>query len=155
MDPVPLWDKSQIRDAGFSRTELHRMQHCLNSGFTGHAEKVDVCTSLLFQSFSQFLLITKRPSSAVEVKNATFLRVRVGAQFREGGGEAFAVSSVLPYPDWSEYDVNFDVMLLYLVDDVPLRAEAQHVALTPASAPSAGEKLIMTGYGDLKVSEAL
>lgn len=91
-----------------------------------------------------------------DIMNMTNVRVRVGAQLREGGGEAFGVSTFLVHPLWvSLFPYNNDVMLLYLVDAVPFRAEVQPVALAPPNAPSAGEKLLMTGYGDLTLDEVL
>ncbi|XP_034253706.1 uncharacterized protein LOC117652723 [Thrips palmi] len=95
-------------------------------------------------------------NDADDIKDLTYMRVRVGAQLREGGGEAFGVSSFLVHPLWQyPAEADNDVMLLYLSDEVPFRAEVQPVALTPPNAPAAGEKLIMTGYGDLASNEVL
>lgn len=81
------------------------------------------------------------------------VRVRVGSQHREGGGEAYMVVDHAPHPYYREYLHERNVLLLYLEQEVLLRAEVRPVALVKTStAPKAGEMLVLTGFGDQTVS---
>lgn len=81
------------------------------------------------------------------------VKVRVGSQFREEGGENYGLVGSLVHPDYSAYNVANDLMLLYLDGKAPLRSEVQTVPLVDAGAgPEAGETLYVTGYGDMDVS---
>lgn len=83
------------------------------------------------------------------------LAVRVGSQFREEGGEAFAVDDYEQHPDYNVYWGNSDVLLLYLRDEVPFRDAVRPVQLpAPSAGTAAGEQLLLTGYGDFYVSRA-
>lgn len=82
--------------------------------------------------------------------NVTTVQVRVGSQHRESGGEAFKVADYVVHSHYREWLHEHNVLLLYLEEAVPARPEVRPIPLAKVSgAPKAGEKLLVTGYGDL------
>ncbi|KAK3931851.1 Trypsin-1 [Frankliniella fusca] len=89
--------------------------------------------------------------------NVTLLTVRVGAQRRDTGGASYKVVDYLLHPAYSQLQVDGDVLLLYLDAEVPSRSDAHTVPLADPSKTSMvpGEKLVLTGYGNLTQGEVL
>lgn len=85
---------------------------------------------------------------------AAAIQVRVGALFREGGGEIYNVTDIVTYPDYNVYGGYDDVALLFLDEEVTERAEVKPIALAnPNLGFDDGDTVVITGYGDLYEDE--
>lgn len=133
--------------------------------YTKPASAEDDDPSHVTVSTSSGALLTEKTvitsgSSLVDDKKTVDLKqlvVRVGAQRRDAGGASYKVVDYLLHPAYQHsWTIDGDVLLLYLGEEVPMRPETRPVPLAdPSRTLVPGERLVLTGYGNLTEGEVL